>query len=179
MTVVVIAHGRIADRVAVGTGHRPHRLAAMPDGHPLADLAATWRGAGEGEYPTIADFAYTEELVIMPVPDRPLAHWRSTTRDVSTGEPRHAESGFLRVTTQGLELVVAHGFGIVEAASGSFGDGVLALRSSGLLGTTSAKSVDEVERRYELDRDTLRYTIAMAAVGIPLTHHLRAELRRH
>ncbi|MDQ3166315.1 MAG: FABP family protein [Actinomycetota bacterium] len=151
----------------------------MPDGHPFADLAATWRGAGEGEYPTIADFAYTEELVITPVHDRPLAHWRSTTRDVETGEPRHAESGFLRATTTPkLELVVAHGFGIVEAAAGSFDGGVLALRSSGLLGTASAKQVDEVERRYELDGETLRYAIAMSAVGIPLTHHLRAELRR-
>ncbi|MBA3289111.1 MAG: FABP family protein [Acidimicrobiia bacterium] len=150
----------------------------MPDGHPLAALAATWRGAGEGEYPTIADFAYTEELVIAPVPDRPLAHWRSTTRDAATGEPRHAESGFLRATTHGLELVVAHGFGIVEAAAGSFDGGVLALRSRGLLRTASAKQVDEVERRYELDGETLRYAIAMAAVGVPLTHHLRAELRR-
>ena len=150
----------------------------MPDGHPLAALAGTWRGSGEGEYPTIADFAYTEELVITPVPNRPLAHWRSTTRDAVTGEPRHAESGFLRATTQGLELVVAHSFGIVEAAAGSFDGGVLALRSSGLLGTASAKQLDEVERRYELDDETLRYTIAMAAVGVPLTHHLRAELRR-
>lgn len=150
----------------------------MPDGHPLAALAATWRGPGEGEYPTIADFAYTEELVIAPVPDRPLAHWRSTTRDAATGEPRHAESGFLRATTHGLELVVAHGVGIVEAAAGSFDGGVLALRSRGLLRTASAKQVDEVERRYELDGETLRYAIAMAAVGVPLTHHLRAELRR-
>ena len=126
--------------------------------------------SGEGEYPTIADFAYTEELVITPVPGRPLAHWRSTTRRRrETGEPRHAESGFLRATTTpNLELVVAHGFGIVEAAAGSFNGGVLALRSGGLLGTASAKQVDEVERRYELDGETLRYSIAMAAVGVPL-----------
>lgn len=150
----------------------------MPDVHPLATLAATWRGAGAGEYPTIPDFAYTEELVITPVPDRPLAHWRSTTRDATSGEPRHAESGFLRATAQGLELVVAHGFGMLESATGSFEDGVLSLRSSGMLGTPSAKQVDAVQRRYELDGDTLRYTLAMAAVGVTLTHHLRAELHR-
>ena len=150
----------------------------MAEVHPLAALAATWRGAGEGEYPTIAGFAYTEELVITPVLDRPLAHWRSTTRDAATGEPRHAESGFLRATTQGVELVVAHGFGIVEASIGSFDGDLLALRSSGLLGTPSAKRVDAVERRYELDGETLRYAIAMAAVGVPLTHHLSAELQR-
>lgn len=150
----------------------------MPDAHPLAELAGTWTGRGAGEYPTIEDFAYAEELVIQPVPGRPLAHWRSTTRDVTSHEPRHAESGFLRATPAGVELVVAHGFGIVEAAAGSLDDGVLALRSTGLVGTASAKQVDEVERRYELDGDTLRYTIAMAAVGVGLTHHLRAELQR-
>jgi hypothetical protein len=150
----------------------------MPETHPLAELAGVWRGRGEGEYPTIHDFAYTEELVIQPVPDRPLAHWRSTTRDAASGEARHAESGFLRATPAGAELVVAHGFGIVEAAAGSLTPSGLTLRTTGLLGTASAKQVDEVERRYELDGDTLRYTIAMAAVGVPLTHHLRAELQR-
>lgn len=150
----------------------------MPALHPFTALAATWRGDGNGEYPTIADFAYVEELVIIPVADRPVAHWRSTTRDGTTGEPRHAESGFLRTTTHGVELVVAHSFGIVEAASGSFDGGILALRSSGLLRTASAKQVDEVERRYELDDATLRYSISMAAIGVARTHHLRAELRR-
>ena len=149
----------------------------MSDDHPLAALAATWRGVGEGEYPTIAGFAYAEELTITPVPGRPLAHWRSTTRDAATGEPRHAESGFLRATPAGLELVVAHGFGVVEVAAGSFDGDVLALHSTGLLGTATAKRIDDVRRRYELDGETLRYDIAMAAVGVPLTHHLRAELR--
>jgi hypothetical protein len=150
----------------------------MADDHPLTALAGTWRGSGAGEYPTIAPFQYTEELVVSPVPGRPLGHWRSTTRDAASNEPRHAESGFLRATPQGFELVVAHGFGIVELAAGSFDGRLLTLDSSGLLGTASAKHVDQVQRRYELDGDTLRYAIAMAAVGVPLTHHLRAELRR-
>ena len=147
----------------------------MAEFHPLAALAATWRGAGEGEYPTIAGFAYTEELVITPVPDRPLAHWRSTTRDASTGEPRHAESGFLRATTQGVELVVAHGFGIVEASIGSFDGGVLARAAAGC------------SARRPRSRSTLSSAVtsstasacstrsAMAAVGVPLTHHLRGR----
>jgi hypothetical protein len=146
--------------------------------HPLAAWAATWRGTGLGEYPTIASFGYTEELVISPVPGRPMAHWRSTTRDSTSREPRHAESGFLRATASGVELVVAHGFGIVEVATGSFDGELLTLVSAGLLGTPSAKQVDRVERRYQLEGEALRYTIAMSAVGEPLTHHLRAELRR-
>ena len=78
----------------------------------------------------------------------------------------------------GVELVVAHGFGIVEASIGTFDGAALVLRSEGLLGTPSAKHVAVVERRYELAGATLRYTVAMAAVGVPLTHHLRAELHR-
>jgi hypothetical protein len=150
-------------------------------GHPLDALAGTWRGTGQGEYPTIAGFAYAEELTIAPVPGRPLAHWRSTTRDLSDDEPRHAESGFLRATATAagaVELVVAHGFGIVEASAGQLDSEHLVLVSTGLLGTASAKIVERVERRYTLDGDRLSYDIAMAAVGVPLTHHLRAELRR-
>jgi hypothetical protein len=150
----------------------------MADDHPFHALAATWRGTGRGEYPTINGFDYTEELVIAPVPGRPIAHWRSTTRDAASGEPKHAESGFLRTTPDGIELVVAHTFGIVEATAGSFDGELLALRSTGMLGTGTAKRVDAVERRYELDGDTLRYSIAMAAVGVPMTHHLQAVLRR-
>jgi hypothetical protein len=150
----------------------------MAEEHVFAALAATWRGAGRGEYPTIASFEYTEEFAIAPIPGRPIAHWRSATRDAATGEPRHAESGFLRTTANGIELVVAHTFGIVEATAGSIDGDVLTLRSTGLLGTASAKQVDEVARRYEFDGDSLRYTIAMSAVGVDLTHHLSAELQR-
>ena len=140
--------------------------------HPLAALGGTWHGAGDGEYPTIAAFAYFEELVVAPVLGRPLAHWRSTTREAATGQARHAESGFLRATPSGVELVVAHGFGVVEAAAGTFDGAALRLHTTGLIATASAKQVEQIERYYQLDGDVLRYTIAMAAVGVELTHHL-------
>jgi hypothetical protein len=148
------------------------------DEHPFAAIAGTWRGTGRGEYPTIADFEYTEELTITPVPGRPVAFWRSATRDASTTEPKHGESGYLRSTPQGIELVIAHTFGVVEASAGAFEAGVLDLHSTAVVGTASAKRIDEVERRVEFDGNTLRYTIAMAAVGVPMTHHLSAELKR-
>ena len=146
--------------------------------HPFAALSGTWRGTGHGEYPTIADFDYVEELTITPVPGRPVAHWRSGTRDRASGEPRHGESGFLRSTPNGIELVVAHSFGVVEATAGSFDGRSLTLRSTGLLGTASAKRIDVVERNYEFDGERLRYTVAMAAVGVAVTHHLAATLER-
>ncbi|MEY2431377.1 MAG: hypothetical protein QOC92_1102 [Acidimicrobiaceae bacterium] len=146
--------------------------------HPFDIVAGTWRGEGEGSYPTIADFAYHEELVITPVPGKPLARWASTTRDATTGEPRHAEAGFLRSTPAGIEFVVAHGFGVVEVATGALRDGALTLSTNALQGTPTAKAVAHVDRAYELDGDTLRYTMSMAAVGVELTHHLSATLRR-
>jgi len=150
----------------------------MAEDHPFASLAGTWRGRGKGEYPTIAEFAYNEEITITPVPGRPVAFWRSATRDAATGEPKHGESGYLRSTTQGIELVIAHTFGVVEATAGTFEGATLSLRSTGLLGTASAKQIDQVDRHYEFDGDRLHYTIAMAAVGGQLTHHLAADLRR-
>src|SRR5262245_9888971 len=104
----------------------------MGEDHVFAPLAGTWRGSGRGQYPTIVDFEYTEEFVIAPIAGRPIAHWRSATRDAASSEPRHAESGFLRSTHNGIELVLAHTFGIVEANAGSLDDGVLMLRSTGL-----------------------------------------------
>jgi hypothetical protein len=147
----------------------------------LSPLAGTWRGGGEGSYPTIAGFSYVEELVIEPVPGRPVVHWRSRTRDAASGEPRHAESGFLRVADGGVELMLAHSFGVVETAVGTFDGGrVLALSSLTVAGTPTAKRIDRIDRRVELDVDGggLRYEVAMAAVGVPLTHHLQASLRR-
>jgi hypothetical protein len=151
----------------------------MPDDHPFADLAGTWSGEGAGSYPTIQPFGYREELVIEPVPGRPVAHWRSRTRDAATGEPRHAESGFLRSVGDGqVELVVAHSFGIVEVGTGTFTGDRLETESRQLVGAPTAKQVDVVSRRCRFDGDTLTYEVAMAAVGEPLTHHLRATLQR-
>ena len=143
----------------------------------LTPFVGTWRGRGQGEYPTIEPFGYTEELVVAPVPGRPVLTWTSRTRDPE-GNPRHAESGFLRPTPEGVEMVVAHSFGIVEVAFGTVEGVRLDLDSLSLTGTPSAKDVAAVRRRYAVDGDELGYEIAMAAVGVTLTHHLRATLAR-
>lgn len=144
----------------------------------LTALAGTWRGRGAGSYPTIANFEYTEELTVEPVPGRSMAHWQARSADGRTGEPRHAESGFLRITSSGAELVVAHSFGIVEIAGGPAIEPELALVSSVVWSSATAKTVDRVERVYRLDGDRLEYQLSMAAVGVPLTHHLAATLHR-
>lgn len=150
---------------------------------PLRAFVGRWQGAGAGEYPTIEPFAYVEEIELQAVPGKPVLTYRSATRHPQTGAPMHAESGWLRsVGGDAVELVVAQGTGLVEVAEGLVdpcdGGGELVFGSSLVAGTATAKEVTATERRYRVAGDRLDYDLAMAAVGVPLTHHLRASLGR-
>ena len=150
---------------------------------PLAPLLGTWRGRGEGSYPTIDDFSYTEELVFGHV-GKPFLSMVQRSRDRSTGQPLHAEAGYLRALPDGAaELTVAQPSGIVEVDAGSvteISDGlVIELESTQVGLTPTAKSVTAVRRRLHLAGETLVSELWMAAVGeVDLTHHVRAELSR-
>jgi hypothetical protein len=153
-----------------------------PDVEPLACLLGTWRGEGAGSYPTIEQFRYSEEVTFAHV-GKPFLAYRQATVNLGTGLPAHAEAGYWRPAGPGrVELVMAHPTGIVEIEEGTVepqGDGTeLHLRSTAVAGSSTAKSVVTLERRFRVAGDTLRYELAMGAVGQPHQHHLRAELRR-
>lgn len=153
-----------------------------PDCEPLAGLLGTWRGRGHGEYPTIESFDYLEEVTFGHV-GKPFLAYGQKTRHADDDRPLHAEVGYWRPVAPGrLEVVLSHPTGISELLGGSIevveAAIVLDLHTSGIALTPTAKQVTEVHRRFELAGDTLQYTVAMAAVGEPLTHHLRAELTR-
>ena len=207
------------------------------DLHPavahLAPLLGTWRGGGQGHYPTIDPFEYTEEVTFGHV-GKPFLAYSQRTKGVD-GAPLHAECGYWRPTGEwGLELLIVHPSGIAEIlvgevaethfglvvmleagaadtaeASGAGGAGAggagvspgaggaraaavgaggtatpeaagvrTGINGSRVILAPTAKRVDATERRISVDGDTMRYDVHMAAVGLPMTHHLEATLHR-
>jgi hypothetical protein len=156
--------------------------AAPPELHPalvpLTFLLGTWRGDGAGHYPTIEPFTYVEEISFVHV-GKPWLLYTQRTRHAVEDRPLHAETGYFRPTGDGVvEVVVAYPTGHVEIAEASVGPGSIEIVTATLAATPTAKRVDRVERRISVDGDELHYTLAMAAVGEPLTPHLEAALRR-
>ncbi|MGK0226521.1 MAG: hypothetical protein ACI8XD_001337 [Thermoproteota archaeon] len=152
------------------------------DCEPLAFLLGTWRGAGEGEYPTIDGFRYTEEVTFGHV-GKPFVAYSQKTKHAETGQPLHAETGYLRALGEDqVEFVVVQPSGIVELHQGMVRDATLELVLISVHTTPAAKSVSDVQRVIHVEDDgdqaVLKYGVAMAAVGEPLTHHLRADLIR-
>lgn len=155
---------------------------------PLRPLIGRWEGSGKGEYPTIDDFGYSETITFAPLADKPVLVYTSATRHADDGRPLHAETGYLRLIGESeVELVIAQAPGLIEAGSGlaTHPGGAedrhavrLAVDSTIVAGTPTAKEVTATERRYLVTGNRLGYDLAMAAVGLPMTHHLTAELKR-
>lgn len=157
-----------------------------PDLLPVATLLGTWTGRGDGEYPTIEPFHYAETVTFGHV-GKPFLAYTQRTRELlpddSLGLPLHAEAGYWRFPVPGrAELVVGHPTGIAEVEEGTVeADGdhlTIRLASTGVTRSSSAKSVTAVERWFRVDGDVLEYRVSMAAVGLPLRHHLAATLFR-
>lgn len=153
-----------------------------PDVAVLAPLLGTWEGSGDGEYPTIDDFAYLESITFGHV-GKPFVAYTQRTRHPDTGAPMHAETGYLRVPRPGsIEIVMAQPTGLAEIYEGAVVGGdvplVIDARSTSINATSTAKEVTITERTISVTGDDLHYTFRMAAVGQPLQHHLSATLHR-
>ena len=149
-----------------------------PDVAPLSFLLGSWIGEGTGHYPTISDFAYGEEVRLSHV-GKPFLAYTQRTWSLDDGRPLHAESGYWRLSGGSrVELVVAHPNGIVEIEQGELIGTSIALTTSAIAKTGSAKDVAQLNRDVRVAGDTLSYDLHMAAVGQPLQHHLAGRLTR-
>lgn len=152
-----------------------------PDLVPVAWLLGTWHGNGRGEYPTIEPFAF-EQDVVFAHDTRPFLHYFSRTWITDdAGErlrPGALETGFLRPTAEGLELVLAHPTGYAEVWYGEIDGARLRLATDLVARTATAKEYTAGQRMYGLVEGSLMYAFDMAAEGHEMQSHLWGKLER-
>ena len=158
---------------------------------PLSWLIGRWVGVGTGQYPTIDDFRFGQE-VSFTTDGRPFLayHSRSWLLD-DEGQrvrPLAMESGFWRLQgTNEIHVTLAHPTGYAEIWFGTLE--ITALENAAITGaratlrtdvisrTPTAKDYSAGERLYGLVNGRLLWTYDMAAMGEPMTNHLAATLQ--
>jgi len=145
---------------------------------PVAFLLGTWRGEGEGQYPTIEPFRYREEIRFSHN-GKAFLIYAQRTEAIDTGQPMHGEAGYLRLVGDGrVEFVIAQPIGFAEISLGRVDGQRIDVESASVGRTPTAKSVTRISRSVWLDGDTLRYELKMGMKGVPLARHLVASFRR-
>ena len=85
----------------------------------LSKLQGSWKGKGEGEFPTIDSFEYEEHIVFEVNSAYPLIHYEQKTILLPNQEPSHWESGFIRILDGDvIELSNSQDSGRVEVLQG-------------------------------------------------------------
>jgi hypothetical protein len=152
---------------------------------PLAWLVETWKtvAPAAGSYPSIAPFAYHDELRISWT-GQPMLEFSSRTTSAATGQPMHRETGFLRVNpNRAVALILSHNFGLTSVEEGVCGEGERCLElestSIGRMGWTKEPRVSKIKRVFTLtESNRLRQTVFMATEQTGLTQHLEAEYEK-
>ena len=156
----------------------------------LSWLIGLWVGVGTGQYPTIDDFRFGQE-VSFSTDGRPFLSYVSRSwlldDDGNRVKPLAAESGFLRPGPGNtVELQLSHSTGYAEIWYGKVEiTGIEQARITGaraelrtdlVARTETAKDYSEGHRLYGLVDGRLLWTFDMSAMGHPLSNHLAATL---
>ncbi|XP_063318910.1 THAP domain-containing protein 4 [Pelmatolapia mariae] len=151
---------------------------------PLEWLLGTWEcdEPGEGSFPTIKPFRYTETLHFSHV-GQPVINFMFNAFHAESKKPMHRECGFVRMQpgTNRVAFIIAQNSGLVEIEEGELTGQQLSLQSQQLARTSFAKEpyVKQICRVFQLRPDgKLEQTVSMATDNQPLMQHLRITYRR-
>lgn len=153
---------------------------------PLAWLIGRWEGAGVVGYPTIESVNFGQEITCRH-DGRPFLEWQSRTwlldADGELVRPLATELGFWRPVAASadgtnVELLLTHPTGFVEMYAGHAEPAKIEVRTDGVLRSPAAKEYSAAHRLYGLVNSNLMWVMDMAAMGVPLTSHVSAELKR-
>nr|GEU91775.1 hypothetical protein [Tanacetum cinerariifolium] len=149
-----------------------------PAVEPLSYLIGTWKGTGEGGFPTISSFSYGEELTFTHPGNKPVIAYSQKTWKLNSGEPMHAESGYWRPKPDGtIEVVIAQSTGLVEIQKGTYDPEKKEINlQSELVG--NASKVKEISRVFTLVNEELTYVVEMATNLTSRQPHLKASLKK-
>jgi hypothetical protein len=143
----------------------------------LAPLVGTWRGAGTGSFPTMAPFAYEEEIRFEDL-GGDVAYFQRAW-DWASGMVLHAEAGIWRTTDEGTVVATIAQARRTEVSEGTVRDGLIELASSSTGAATGVMPVTTSKRSYRLKGDELTYEYAMATRGMDAAErHLSGTVRR-
>lgn len=163
-----------------------------PELAPLSWLIGRWVGVGLGQYPTIENFRFGQE-VAFSTDGRPFLTYLSRSwlldDDGNQVRPLATEAGYWRPRPDNCcEVTMAHPTGFAETWSGvveitglenaAITGARLTLRTDSVARTDSAKDYSAGERLYGLVDGKLLWTFDMAAMGHPMQNHLSASLNR-
>lgn len=164
--------------------------ALPPELASLSWLIGRWVGVGTGQYPTVEDFRFGQE-VSFSTDGRPFLSYASRSwlldEEGNRVKPLAAESGFLRPgPANTVEMQLSHSTGYAEIWYGKIE--ITAIEQAKITGaraelrtdlvarTESAKDYSEGHRLYGLVDGRLLWTFDMSAMGNPLSNHLAATL---
>lgn len=160
---------------------------------PLSWMLGQWVGVGTGQYPTIEDFRFGQELSIT-CDGRPFITLNSRSwildEEGNRVRPAATETGYFRpLPDNNFEALFAHPTGYVEVWHGTvtvaeiedakITRASLEMTTDSVMRTQTAKEYVGGMRLYGLVPDgDLAWTFDMSAMSEPLSNHLAAKLKR-